>query len=893
MVEEVLGQVLKINSLDVMPSVINHNNEYLRVKEDETAYEYVSIDDIKTELPFSYEKNAVVNSGYNLAIDTCTSYRTTGLIYGNCCDGYVVTTNGTQYNSSYPVSNAYLGLNGNLWIAAKADNVYLQLQTPEPIAYTRILKCESSKFSDMDNFSPLNFVVEASNNGVDFVEMLNHTALAWSPYNRETFSFNESKTPYRYWRLRYPTGGALGEIFYFFFIADDPLVNLFSQNEFEKNKLVKLKTFWMHQTIPYRTTYTDAANHGTVSGSANITEYNTSNQIWQAFRGAVSASNEGWLSANTQAVPCDLIYTPATSYPAGYYQFCFRNGIWSDNSGYSAIALDIIIVDENDTEVYVSTKAYHCVRITDYATDVMYVPFAFKKVLWRITSKYATTHVSIGNCQVWQANDDLEGSFIMVKNIWQKNTGMYIHAGGYLHRPDIEYNVSEENPLVVTFPDNTKYTYTSLQGITIKPQKKFRLITPEALNSETYDSSISPAIAGNQDYIDMVNGSCSGEGSQYDADRSFWKAICRDNRTYNDCWLTSANGALGGTIYTWTQTKPAGRYVFKFNTGWWVDTNGYSAKEVKINVRNGATDTWKTVWHVNDIAATYATYMWSPVIDIDFEFNQVYFQVIARNQNNHVNLASCAVYQECDADYVIASAWSDENIRYVHERACEFALDYVESQNLFLKKDGTTYGLSNNVFRQSEQPLNAAENDVWYDNSHEPLRVYQLKNGEWQLFNDVLLGNFNLVNGLIQSFHENAYNDNATFKNSDCVWSTELTLSDEATVVDGDIFTYANMPTLVYHNLNIQDVTKYKAECYLKCVVEDAGYEPGELAMNAVRPLSATFYNRLTPFLTKNTVGIRSGDVANGFKVAHKYSGAMVDIATDSRWRLVFKIREL
>ena len=62
-----------------------------------------------------------------------------------------------------------------------------------------------------------------------------------------------------------------------------------------------------------------------------------------------------------------------------------------------------------------------------------------------------------------------------------------------------------------------------------------------------------------------------------------------------------------------------------------------------------------------------------------------------------------------------------------------------------MKKDGTVYGLSNNVYRQAEKPAEPVENDIWYDNKQEPLRVYQYKNNEWILFNDVLLGNFNFL----------------------------------------------------------------------------------------------------------------------------------------------------
>ena len=53
---EILGNKLKINSIDIIPSTINHNDEYLKVSSDETKYEYVSNEEIKNELDISYNK---------------------------------------------------------------------------------------------------------------------------------------------------------------------------------------------------------------------------------------------------------------------------------------------------------------------------------------------------------------------------------------------------------------------------------------------------------------------------------------------------------------------------------------------------------------------------------------------------------------------------------------------------------------------------------------------------------------------------------------------------------------------------------------------------------------------------------------------------------------------
>lgn len=137
--------------------------------------------------------------------------------------------------------------------------------------------------------------------------------------------------------------------------------------------------FWMQELIPYRTTYTDAENNGTVSGSENITEYNANNQMWQAFRGRVDTSNQGWMSANTQAVPCELRYTPTNIYTPGYYSFSFRKGIWGDTWGYTPINVAIVIVDENDVEYPVWHRVMHLINPATFSSEILYIPFHLNK----------------------------------------------------------------------------------------------------------------------------------------------------------------------------------------------------------------------------------------------------------------------------------------------------------------------------------------------------------------------------------------------------------------------------------------------------------------------------------------------------------------------------------
>ena len=197
----------------------------------------------------------------------------------------------------------------------------------------------------------------------------------------------------------------------------------------------------------------------------------------------------------------------------------------------------------------------HYINPATFSTEILYIPYNFKQVKWRIISKYST-HVSMGWCQVLKCKNENEfnvGTLRQDYNIFMANKGTNLRAGGYFHNPHIEFNVDENNPLDVTFPDNSKKTFTSLNAIDINLKKKFRLITPKHLESDTYNSAIFGEISNNTDYVNIVQGTCTGVGSQLDASRYFWRAMCTDVRTADDCWLTTNNGALGGPIYKWNQ----------------------------------------------------------------------------------------------------------------------------------------------------------------------------------------------------------------------------------------------------------------------------------------------------------------------------------------------------
>lgn len=863
---EALGNKLKINSIDIIPSNIDHHNEYLKVADDESKYELLPVEEMGRQLNVSYEKNGCVNKGNNRVTDVSVSNFTTQLLFSNCSNGYVVTTNATSnYNDKHTLENAYKGITLDYWIAPVMENCWLCIQCPVPMAYTQVLRKIPAWYNDIPNFNLYHFVVEASNDNNDYDLIFEVTEQELIPDYVYNYSFNEEQIKYRYWRIRFPEAGVQGQEFNFCFNGVIEK-NLYNQTEYQKNKLLKLEPMFFNPQIPYREGTTDNLNNGIVSSSTNLTQLDDNNIVWQAFRGQVSNNNTGWVSSATQEYPCELIYTFNELQDEGYYIFNFRNGIWSEYNGYCSCDVIIFVVnEETGDEYYIWDRSLPKIQNNIFATDVVHIPFKFKTVKWSVLGSYSNV-ASLGWCQVYKC--DTQGALRGVNNTLANTIGNQAFAGGYFSNPNIEFLVSENNPLEVTFNDKHKETFTSLNSIKIKPQKTFLLISPYALTSESYVGLDNTTL----EYRTLTMGTATA-----------WKAFGTGVYRYMDDGWTSLEGHVTGkATYKWNKVKPKGKYVFKFNTGWSSTNNGNSAKQVKVSLRYGSSDVWKEVWNVNNIPNKMGNYYWSPVIDVDFEFDEVSFEVLSSHQTK-TTLVGCAVYQEQEYDYFIGypdgiTTLPMDMIELV-DRAQEFKIDYYESQNLFIKKDGTTYGLSNLIYRQDEEPKEPKENDIWYDNSREPLKVYQYKEGSWKPFNDVLLGNFNLFNGLIQTFHENPYNDNGTTKNQDCLWSTEFTLSDVATKYDGEPFLINGLNCIIYHNLNIQDITKYKVDFELKCVAEDCGYKVGDrIKINA------------TPYLTKNTVGLYC-DV-NNWTIKHKKKNTDVNL-TINRWRPVFKIREL
>lgn len=186
-------------------------------------------------------------------------------------------------------------------------------------------------------------------------------------------------------------------------------------------------------------------------------------------------------------------------------------------------------------------------------------------------------------------------------------------------------------------------------------------------------------------------------------------------------------------------------------------------------------------------------------------------------------------------------------------------------QNLFLKENGETYLIDNNIYHQIYTPLNPNVNDIWYDLSHEPLQVYQYNNSQWNIFNDVFLGVINSSRTIIDSSNHlpviiNPYNNNFTTKNIDSYWIIEnISITTPITIVS--------------HNLNINDVSKYKASASLICIAEDNGYSIGDII-------------NIKTFLSKSEIGC--GD----FNIINKSTNTVGTI-TPSSWKIIFKIREL
>lgn len=178
-------------------------------------------------------------------------------------------------------------------------------------------------------------------------------------------------------------------------------------------------------------------------------------------------------------------------------------------------------------------------------------------------------------------------------------------------------------------------------------------------------------------------------------------------------------------------------------------------------------------------------------------------------------------------------------------------------QNLYLKESGETYLLNNVIYHQKNIPENPNNNDIWYDLSHEPLIVYQYINNQWTIFNDVFVA---VICPSPTFYIQNPYNNNFTTKNIDSVWIIKnINLSLPISIVN--------------HNLNIIDVTKYKASASLICVVEDNGYSVGDMI-------------NVKTFLTKTQIG------CSDFNIINKQTN-IVGTLTPTSWKIIFKIREL
>lgn len=185
--------------------------------------------------------------------------------------------------------------------------------------------------------------------------------------------------------------------------------------------------------------------------------------------------------------------------------------------------------------------------------------------------------------------------------------------------------------------------------------------------------------------------------------------------------------------------------------------------------------------------------------------------------------------------------------------------------NIFLNEDGVAYTLNNKIFYQCEEPLNMSENDVWFDISHEPLKIYMYKDSKWEVFYDVYLGKTNFNNEFINDDEDipviiNTINKNNTVKN----------IFDDIIIDD---IVIKQPITKINHDLNLSNVYDYTSTAILKCIADNCGYKVDDII-----PINS--------FISINEIG------CSNFSVVNKESNVIEPIDINC-WKLKFIIRKL
>lgn len=165
------------------------------------------------------------------------------------------------------------------------------------------------------------------------------------------------------------------------------------------------------------------------------------------------------------------------------------------------------------------------------------------------------------------------------------------------------------------------------------------------------------------------------------------------------------------------------------------------------------------------------------------------WEIIATHDNNPVvylksfyAAQNCEVYKEVDGE-----------IESLDDLISEDSLYIQESQNVYLKEDGTAYLSNGKMFMQSTEPNNPSLDDRWYDTKQLPLYCYRYNGTSWEICNEVLIGNVNIINGVPERFTESLLNYNGTLFPLNAEWQF-------------------NGNGYVYHNLNI-DPERFEASC--------------------------------------------------------------------------------
>ena len=112
--------------------------------------------------------------------------------------------------------------------------------------------------------------------------------------------------------------------------------------------------------------------------------------------------------------------------------------------------------------------------------------------------------------------------------------------------------------------------------------------------------------------------------------------------------------------------------------------------------------------------------------------------------------------------------------------------------------------------------------------------------------------------------------------------------------VDGgfDLTPVKNTPTIVAHNLNLDDPLNYRCDVQLVCVIPEQGYSVGDTAIGwfGLNHISAGYFcHPPSPLLLANQVQYNTAAHGSGMAAMNKNNGAPADL-TPARWRYIFRI---